>query len=77
MNITPSSPSNSSSAPEAPTALKVKRSRHNTRTILSETDIEVVTDIRQKAYKGEKIGNTTRRDHKFDPRQRTFAGRAL
>ena len=58
-------------------AKKVKKSRHNTRIILSETPIEVVTDIVQKAYKGEKIGNTVRKDHKFDPRQRTFAGRAL
>jgi hypothetical protein len=56
---------------------KVKKSRHNTRTVLSETSTEVVTDIQQKAYKGEKIGNTVRKDHKFDPKQRQFAGRPL
>jgi hypothetical protein len=57
---------------------KIKQSRHNTRVILSETPTEVVTDIIQKAYKGEKIGNTVRKDHKYDPHQRrNYAGRPL
>lgn len=56
---------------------KVKTSRHNTRTILSETQLEVVTDIAHNAYKGEKISNTVRKDHKFDPKARTYAGRPL
>jgi hypothetical protein len=56
---------------------KIKQSRHNTRKILSETSLEVVTEITQKAYKGEKISPTVRKDHKYDPKQRTFAGRAL
>lgn len=56
---------------------KVRKSRHNHRVILSETPIEVVTDIAHKAYKGEKIGNTVRKDHKFDPSQRVYAGRSL
>lgn len=57
--------------------LKVKKTRHNHREVLSESPIEVVTSIAHKAYKGEKISNTVRKDHKFDPKQRTFAGRAL
>lgn len=62
---------------EAPTALNVKQTRHNRRKLVSETATEVVTEIAQKAYKGEKIGVTIRKDHKYDPKQRLFAGRAL
>ena len=63
--------------PEVPTALKVKKSRHNRRKIVRETPTVVVTEIGQKKYKGETISTTTRKDHKFDPKQRLFAGRAL
>ena len=62
---------------QAPTALKIKKSRHNRRKIVRETDIVVVTEIGQKKYKGETISTTTRKDHKFNPNQRLFAGRAL
>jgi hypothetical protein len=58
-------------------SLKIKQSRHNTRKIVRETPTEVVTEITQKAYKGEQIGNTVRKDHKYDPKQRLFAGRPL
>jgi len=61
----------------APTKLKVKQTRHNRRKIVSESPTEVITEISQKAYKGEKIGQTVRKDHKYDPKQRMFAGRAL
>ena len=55
--------------------LKVKKSRHNHREVMSETPTEVITSVVHRAYKGEKISNTTRKDHRFDPNQRTSAGR--
>ena len=54
--------------------LKVKKSRHNHREIIRETPIEVVTAVVHRAYKGEKISNTVRKDHKYDPNQRRTAG---
>jgi hypothetical protein len=57
--------------------LKIKQTRHNRRKILSETATVVVTQINQKKYKGEEIGSTVRKDHKYDPKQRLYAGRAL
>ncbi len=64
-------------APTAPTALKIKKTRHNRRKVVSETATVVITEISQKAYKGEKIAQTVRKDHKFDPSQRLYAGRPL
>jgi len=61
-----------------PTHLKMKKSRHNHRDLVSETQTEVVTSVAHRAYKGEKISNTVRKDHKYDPNPRTHAGsRAL
>jgi len=58
--------------------LKIKKSRHNRRVVVSETPIEVITSVVHRAYKGEKISNTVRKDHKYDPNQRQRAGnRAL
>ena len=58
--------------------LKVKKSRHMHREIIKETPTEVVTRIAHRAYKGEKISDTVRKDRKYDPNQPTYAGnRAL
>lgn len=62
------------------THLPEKKSRRNKKTVLSEDQTVVVMEIQQKAYRGEKLGTTIRKDHKSDPRQRIPAnasGRSL
>lgn len=57
--------------------LKVKKSRHFRREILENNDKFVVSKVTHKPVKGEKISDTRRKDRKYDPSQRFFAGRPL
>jgi hypothetical protein len=56
---------------------KAKKSRRNSKKVLSESSTEVVMEVQHRAHRGEKIAPSIRKDHKFDPKQRMFAGRAL
>jgi hypothetical protein len=55
----------------------MKTTRKNAKKVLSESATEVVMEVAHKPHRGEKISNTIRKDHKFDPKQRLHAGRAL
>jgi len=52
-----------------------KRNRKFSKRIVSETSTELVLEVKHTPHKGEKISNTTRKDHKFNPNQRYTAGR--
>lgn len=51
------------------------RNRKFSKRIVSETSTELVLEVKHTPHKGEKISNTTRKDHKFNPNQRYTAGR--
>jgi hypothetical protein len=62
--------------------LKVKKSRHYRREIISEDAKALVTKvihqpIRMKNGDSEKLSDTRRKDHKYNPKQVFFAGRPL
>lgn len=64
------------------TGLKVKRSRHYRREILAEDSTLLVTNvihakIERKDGSTLQVSDTKRKDHKFDPKQRTFFGRNI
>lgn len=62
--------------------LKIKKSRHYRREILSEDAKILVTKVIHKSVRGkngetEAISDTRRKDHKYNPKQVFFAGRPL
>jgi hypothetical protein len=52
-----------------------KRNRRFSKEVISETEQEIVLSVKHTPHKGEKISNTVRKDHKFNPNQRFTAGR--
>jgi hypothetical protein len=63
-------PSKTATAPA-----KSKRNRRFSKEIISESEQETVLSVKHTPHKGEKISNTIRKDHKFNPNQRFTAGR--
>lgn len=61
----------------APKGLKEKKSRHFRKEILKEDSLAIECIVKHKPVKGEKISDTRRKDHKFNPKQVFFAGRPL
>lgn len=57
--------------------VKPKRNRRFSKIVISEDSKAVVLSVRHTPYKGEKLSNTKRTDHLFDPNQQFRAGRDL
>lgn len=65
---------------KAMTHLKEKVSRKNKKTVIHEDSAVVVMEVKQKAYRGEELATTIRKDHKSAQRQQlplNASGRSL
>ena len=53
------------------------RNRRFSKEVVKENEKELILKVKHTPYKGEKLSDTIRKDNKYDPAQRFYAGRPL